>query len=142
MAVAINTIPSTKTLMWAVRRKTAMTARGGERLQLNELCSWLWGGAEILRGPVEHADFKTYLFPLFFLKRINDVWEEERLDAINEVGADFPENHRFHIPEGARWSDIRSTSTDVGQVLQTSMRVFVASNPNLEGIFGDAQWTN
>lgn len=114
----------------------------GQRIKLNVLCSWLWGGAEILRGPVEHADFKTYLFPLLFLKRINDVWEEERQAAINEVGADFPENHRFHIPEGARWSDIRSASTDVGQVLQSSMREIEASNPNLEGIFGDAQWTN
>lgn len=112
------------------------------KLLLNELCSWLWEGANILRGPVEHADFKTYLFPLLFLKRINDVWEEERQAAINEVGADFPENHRFHIPEGARWSDIRSASTDVGQVLQSSMREIEASNPKLEGIFGDAQWTN
>ena len=111
-------------------------------LLLNELCSWLWEGANKLRGPVEHADFKTYLFPLLFLKRINDVWEEERQAAINEVGADFPENHRFHIPEGARWSDIRSTSKDVGQVLQLSMREIEASNPKLEGIFGDAQWTN
>jgi len=112
------------------------------KLLLNELCSWLWEGANILRGPVEHADFKTYLFPLLFLKRINDVWEEERQAAIKEVGADFPENHRFHIPEGARWSDVRSASTDVGQVLQSSMREIEASNPKLEGIFGDAQWTN
>ena len=112
------------------------------KLLLNELCSWLWEGANILRGPVEHADFKTYLFPLLFLKRINDVWEEERQSAIKEVGADFPENHRFNIPEGARWSAIRSASTDVGQALQSSMREIEASNPKLEGIFGDAQWTN
>ena len=51
-------------------------------------------------------------------------------------------DHRFHIPEGARWSDIRSASTDVGQVLQSSMREIEASNPKLEEIFGDAQWTN
>jgi type I restriction enzyme M protein len=122
---------------------TKITDPGEEsKLLLNELCSWLWEGANILRGPVEHADFKTYLFPLFFLKRINDVWEEERQAAINEVGADFPENHRFNIPEGARWSDIRSASTDVGQVLQSSMREIEALNPKLEGIFGDAQWTN
>jgi type I restriction enzyme M protein len=112
------------------------------KLLLNELCSWLWDAANILRGPVEHADFKTYLFPLLFLKRINDVWEEERQAAIDQVGADFPENHRFHIPRGARWIDIRSASTDVGQVLQSSMREIEASNPKLEGIFGDAQWTN
>ncbi len=43
------------------------------------------------------------------------VWDEEREAAITEVGADFPENHRFNIPEGAHWSDVRATSTDVGQ---------------------------
>lgn len=109
---------------------------------LNELCSWLWKGTNILRGPVEHADFKTYLFPLLFLKRINDIWEEERQNAIKEVGINFSESHRFHIPEGARWNDIRSASIDVGQVIQSSMREIEASNPNLEGIFGDANWTN
>ena len=120
-----------------------LTSADEERkLLLNELCSWLWEGANILRGPVEHADFKTYLFPLLFLKRINDIWDEEREAAIAKVGADFPENHRFHIPEGARWNDVRTASTDVGQVLQSSMREIESSNPNLEGIFGDAQWTN
>ena len=94
----------------------------GFKLRLNELCSWLWEAANLLRGPVEHADFKTYLFPLLFLKRVNDIWDEERVAAIAEVGADFSENHRFHIPEGAHWNDVRATSTDVGQALQNSMR--------------------
>ena len=111
-------------------------------LLLNELCSWLDEATNILRGPVEHADFKTYLFPILFLKRINDVWEEERKTAISEVGSDFQESHHFHIPEGARWSDVRSTSKDIGQVIQSSMHEIEASNPKLEGIFGDAQWTN
>ncbi len=111
-------------------------------LRLNELCSWLWEGANILRGPVEHADFKTYLFPVLFLKRVNDVWDEEREAAIEEVGDDFPENHRFHIPDGAHWSDVRATSTDVGQALQNSMHEIESANPNLKDIFGDAQWTN
>jgi len=112
------------------------------KLRLNELCSWLDDGTGILRGPVEHADFKTYMFPLLFLKRVNDVWDEERAAAIAEVGADFPENHRFHLPDGAHWSDVRAVSTDVGQTLQSSMREIESANPNLEGIFGDAQWTN
>ena len=112
------------------------------KIELNELCSWLWGGAEILRGPVEHADFKTYLFPLLFLKRINDVWEEEHIAAIEQIGADFRENHRFQIPDGSRWSDIRSASVNVGQALQSSMREIESCNPVLEGIFGDAQWSN
>ena len=115
---------------------------GLPKVTFGELCSWLWEGANILRGPVEHADFKTYLFPLLFLKRVNDVWEEERNAAIAELGEHFSENHRFQIPDGAHWEDIRSSSKNVGQVLQSSMRDIESSNPQLEGIFGDAQWSN
>jgi type I restriction enzyme M protein len=113
-----------------------------EELRLNILCSWLWEGANILRGPVEHADFKTYLFPILFLKRINDIWEEERNESIESYGEDFSENHRFQIPESARWENLRNVSVDVGLALQSSMRDIEASNFNLNGIFGDAQWTN
>lgn len=111
-------------------------------LLLNELCMWLHEATNILRGPVEHADFKTYLFPILFLKRINDVWNEERDLALLEFGQDFPENHRFTIPEGSRWIDIRSCSKNIGNLIQKSMHQIEASNPNLTGIFGDAQWTN
>jgi len=119
-----------------------MEPESSKSLTLNELCSWLWEGANILRGPVEHADFKTYLFPLLFLKRINDVWEEEHQAAINEVGADFSENHRFNIPEGSRWNDIRLANRDIGQIIQMSMRTIESKNPDLSGIFGNVGWTN
>ena len=44
---------------------------------VEQLESHLWESANILRGPVDAADFKTYNFPLLFLKRICDVWDEE-----------------------------------------------------------------
>lgn len=44
---------------------------------LEQLESHLWESANILRGPVDAADFKTYIFPLLFFKRICDVWDEE-----------------------------------------------------------------
>ena len=50
--------------------------------------SWLWDAANILRGPVDASDFKAYIFPLLFLKRISDVYDEERLNALNESGGD------------------------------------------------------
>ena len=50
--------------------------------------SWLWDAANILRGPVDASDFKAYIFPLLFLKRISDVYDEERLDALVESGGD------------------------------------------------------
>ncbi|TAM43577.1 MAG: SAM-dependent DNA methyltransferase [Gammaproteobacteria bacterium] len=107
----------------------------------------LWASANILRGPVDAADFKTYIFPLLFFKRICDVWDEEYRQVAEEMGdpelAQFPESHRFQIPDGCHWSDVRETATNVGTALQRAMREIEKANPEtLYGVFGDAQWTN
>jgi len=118
------------------------------KLEKNLLCNHLWESANILRGPVDAADFKTYIFPLLFLKRISDVYDEEFDDALTESGQDrqfasFPENHRFQIPEGCHWADIRKHTSNVGEHLQQAMRGIENANPTtLYGIFGDAQWSN
>ena len=72
--------------------------------------SWLWDAANILRGPVDASDFKAYIFPLLFLKRISDVYDEERAAALAESDgdaeyADQPEQHRFLIPAGCQRTD-------------------------------------
>ena len=46
-------------------------------ISIGRLESHLWEAANILRGPVDAADFKTYVFPLLFFKRISDVYDEE-----------------------------------------------------------------
>ncbi len=110
--------------------------------------SWLWDAANILRGPVDASDFKAYIFPLLFLKRISDVYNEERIDALAESGGDteyaeLPEQHRFQVQVGCHWTDLQKKSTNVGQAIQRSMREIEKANPNtLYGIFGDVQWTN
>jgi type I restriction-modification system DNA methylase subunit len=91
---------------------------------------WLWDAANILRGPVDASDFKAYIFPLLFLKRISDVYDEERAGALAESGgdteyADQPEQHRFLIPAGCHWSDLQSRSTNVGQAIQRAMRKLI-----------------
>ena len=112
------------------------------------LSSQLWEAANILRGPVDAADFKTYIFPLLFFKRICDVYDEEYAAAIEESGGDeefalFPENHRFQIPDGSHWRDVRSKNANIGNALQKAMRAIEGANPDtLQGIFGDAGWTN
>ena len=115
---------------------------------VDQLESHLWGSANILRGPVDAADFKTYIFPLLFFKRISDVYDEELEDAKKESGGDlefaaFPENHRFQIPAGCHWNDVRERTTNVGQALLHALREIEKANPNtLYGVFGDAQWAN
>lgn len=117
-------------------------------MTLSQLESHLWEAANILRGPVDAADFKTYVFPLLFFKRISDVHDEEHAAALAEFGGDeesalFPENYRFQVPEGCHWRDVRQVATNVGQALQTALRGIEQANPHtLYGIFGDAQWTN
>ncbi|TAK45018.1 MAG: SAM-dependent DNA methyltransferase [Betaproteobacteria bacterium] len=120
----------------------------GYAITLSQLESHLWEAANILRGPVDAADFKTYVFPLLFFKRISDVHDEEREAALVESSGDeeyalFPQNYCFQIPEACHWRDVRAAATNVGQALQRAMRGIEKVNPEtLYGIFGDAQWTN
>lgn len=117
-------------------------------ITLKKLEGYLWEAANILRGPVDASDFKTYIFPLLFFKRISDVYDEEFQEALDASDGDFdyasfPENHRFIIPEGCHWKDVREKTSNVGQALQKAMREIEKANPDtLYGIFGDAQWTN
>lgn len=113
-----------------------------------ELEKYLMDAANILRGMIDAADFKQYIFPLLFFKRISDVWDEEYKEALAESGddldfANFLENHRFQIPDGCHWEDVRKVTVDVGQYLHDTLRKI--ENVNFEllhDVFGDAQWTN
>ena len=113
-----------------------------------ELEKYLWGAATILRGTIDAGDYKQYIFPLLFYKRICDVYDEEFERALEESDGDmeyaaFDENHHFKVPEDAHWKTVRQTTTNVGQVLQSAMHQIEQSNPEmLAGIFGDASWTN
>ena len=113
-----------------------------------QLEKYLWGAATYLRGHIDAGDYKQYMFPLMFFKRISDVWDEEYELALKESNNDldyasFAENHRFQIPEGCHWNDIRQVTRNVGQALQNAMREIEKANPEqLFGIFGDASWTN
>lgn len=113
-----------------------------------ELEKYLWGAATALRGTIDAGDYKQYIFPLLFFKRISDVYDEEYEKALEESNGDieyaqFAENHHFQIPKGAHWNDVRETTVNVGLALQNAMRAIEKANPEtLHGIFGDASWTN
>ena len=113
-----------------------------------ELEKYLWGAATALRGTIDAGDYKQYIFPLLFFKRICDVYDEESEEALAESDGDreyaeFAENHRFQVPKGAHWNAVRETTVNVGAALQNAMRAIEQANPDtLYGTFGDAGWTN
>lgn len=111
---------------------------------LAELESHLWEAANILRGsPVDRTDWKSFILPLLFFKRICDVWDEEHAAMLAEYGEDFPDEHRFQVPAGCHWSSVRRAPKNVGTALANAMRgVEAANQKHLYGVFGDAQWTN
>ena len=83
-----------------------------EHLSQRELESYLWGAATLLRGLVDASDYKQYIFPLMFFKRLSDVWDEDYQEALDDTGdegyATATANDRFVIPEGAHWNDVRA----------------------------------
>lgn len=113
-----------------------------------ELESYLWGAATYLRGFIDAGDYKQYIFPLLFYKRICDVYDEEYEDALSESDGDleyaaFDENHRFKVPAEAHWNKVRQVTVNVGQAISKALNAIQKVNAQqLQGIFGDAEWTN
>lgn len=114
----------------------------------SELRSALWDAANTLRGSaVDRTDWKGYILPLLFFKRMSDVWNEETAEAREIYGeADpslFPEVHRFVLTEGCHWNDIREVPANVGAALQKAMQEIERANPDtLFRVFGSADWGN
>ena len=110
-----------------------------DRLTQQELESYLWAAAVILRGLVDAGDYKQFIFPLLFYKRLSDVWDEEYAAALAETGdeatvaatdyARATADDRFVIPDGAHWNDVRATPREVGRAIQTALRALEAANP-------------
>jgi type I restriction enzyme M protein len=119
------------------------------RLTQQQLEAHLWGAANILRGKTAGQDYKNYILSLMFYKRLCDQWENEADEAIAELerqqGHAFTEaqkaifrargEHRFSIPEGARWGDVLAVSENIGQKLTEAMRAVSSANNELRGVF-------
>lgn len=113
-----------------------------------ELESRLWDAANALRGPVDPADFKTYVFPMLFWKWISDTWVYEHDAALDEYGDDLDDEieadfHRFEMPEGTLWSEATGKVKNLGaEIARTFQRIEKANPRSLAGVFGDASWGN
>ncbi len=117
------------------------------KLDLNTLESWLWDSANILRGSIDSSDFKNYIFGLLFLKRANDVFDEEvesimKRDGITREEAE--EETYFKVPPEARWNEIKKETENIGVALDKAFAAIERENTSLEGVmtatkFGDKE---
>jgi type I restriction enzyme M protein len=128
-----------------------MSFAKNEKTTSQALFSHLFECCNILRGPINQDEFKSYVTPILFFKRLSDVYDEETAKALEESGGDneyasFPENHSFIIPEGCHWNDIREQSENVGKAIVNAMVGIERANPEtLFGVFtsfDDANWTD
>ena len=116
-----------------------------------ELYNFLYEACNILRGPVSQDAFKEYITPLLYFKRISDVYDEETKAALelsdgDEEFAALPEQHRFVIPEGCHWDDVRQRTSDIGSAIIGAMRQIELANPmtlyGVLSVFSTANWSN
>lgn len=116
-----------------------------------DLYNYLYEACTIIRGPVSQDSFKDYITPLLYFKRISDVYDEETQAALDESGGDqeyasFPEQHRFVIPDGCHWDDVRNRTENLGSAIIGAMRMIELANPNtlfgVLSVFSTANWSN
>lgn len=137
--------------------KNAQYRRPDETISLDELKSFLWGAATRLRGQIDAAGYKEYIFPLLFFKRISDVYDEQFEGFVAEGGEEYAGMQAaelaIRIPNGAHWRDVREVTENVGQRLVEAFIAIEQANPGeeaddrviggLDGIFGPKDgWTN
>ena len=122
-----------------------------EQTTSEQLFAHLYEACNILRGPINQDEYKSYVIPILFFKRISDVYDEEMQIALAESGNDveyaaLPDNHRFVIPDGCHWNDVREKTVNVGSAIVNAMTGIERANPDtLSGVFSsfdDANWTD
>lgn len=135
----------------AAEEDVQSTEADAEETTSKKLFNHLFEACNILRGPINQDEYKSYVTPILFFKRISDVYDEEYADALAFSGGDVEyaeaeEMHSFVIPDGCHWEDVRKVTKDVGKAIVNAMTGIEKANPDtLSGVFSsfdDATWTD
>ena len=135
----------------AADKDTENAEVSAEETSSQKLFNFLYEDCNILRGPINQDEYKSYVTPILFFKRLSDVYDEEHEKALKESGGDeefasFDENYSFVIPKGCHWNDVRNVTQNVGQAIVKAMSGIERANPEyLSGVFSsfdDANWTD